>query len=76
MERLVALRRWAGLSQAKLSKASEVKIESIRGYEHGRRVPRADVAVRIAQAIGCTVGQLLGTEPLPEGASQATEAME
>jgi transcriptional regulator with XRE-family HTH domain len=70
-KRLKALRRAAGLSQARLAEASGVPVGTLRGWEYGRRTPLLDAAARVAVALGCTLGQLGGTEPLPAAAGKA-----
>jgi len=63
--RVAAMRDWAGLTQEQLARKSGVGLDAIRKWEHGHRMPRLDRAVRLANALGCTVGQLAGEEPLP-----------
>jgi transcriptional regulator with XRE-family HTH domain len=64
--RLQQLRLGAGLSQTELADAAGIPVGSLRNWERGRRTPLLDAAARIATAIGCTVGQLAGTEPMPK----------
>jgi len=53
-EKLRQLREAAGLSEAKLAKASGVTFASIHGYGGGRRKPSFAAVVKIAQALGVT----------------------
>jgi transcriptional regulator with XRE-family HTH domain len=64
-ERLQELRQAAGLSQTQLAKAARVPVGTLRGWEQGRRTPLLHSAARLATAMGCTVGQIAGTEPMP-----------
>jgi len=63
--RLRELRKRAGLTQEALARAIDVGVDAIRKWERGRRTPQLDRAARLAVALGCTLGQLGGTEPLP-----------
>jgi transcriptional regulator with XRE-family HTH domain len=63
--RLQKLRLAAGLSQSQLARAAGVPVGSLRGWEQARRTMLLDAAARLAVALGCTLGQLGGTEPLP-----------
>jgi transcriptional regulator with XRE-family HTH domain len=65
-ERLQQLRHAAGLTQTQLADAADVPVGSLRNWERGRRKPTIDIAARLATAIGCTLGQLGGTEPMPK----------
>jgi transcriptional regulator with XRE-family HTH domain len=65
-ERLQRLRQAKGFSQPQLARAAQVPVGSLRNWEQGRRIPALDTAARLAVALGCTVGQLAGTEPEPE----------
>jgi len=64
--RLRALRARAGLTQEELARKAEVGIDAVRKWELGQRTPMLDSAARLAVALGCTLGQLGGTEPMPE----------
>jgi transcriptional regulator with XRE-family HTH domain len=64
-DRLKALREHAGLSQSQLARASKLPVGSIRGWEQSRRTMLFDAAIKLAEALGVTVGQLAGTEPMP-----------
>jgi transcriptional regulator with XRE-family HTH domain len=64
-ERLQRLRLARGLSQSQLASAAGVPPGTLKNWEQGRRTMLIDAAARLAVALGCTVGQLAGTEPLP-----------
>jgi transcriptional regulator with XRE-family HTH domain len=64
-ERLQRLRLAKSLSQPQLAKAANVPVASLRSWEQGKREPLLSTAARLAVALGCTVGQLAGTEPEP-----------
>lgn len=53
------LRLARGWTQRQLADAAGVTVRSISSYELGPRLPYADVAHRIALALGSTVGGLL-----------------
>jgi len=63
--RLRELRLRAGLTQEELARQIEVGVDAIRKWEKGKRTPLLDRAAKLAVALGCTVGQLAGTEPMP-----------
>jgi transcriptional regulator with XRE-family HTH domain len=65
-ERLQELRQAAGMSQTELADATGIPVGSLRNWERGRRKPTLDAAAKLATAIGCTLGQLAGTEPMPK----------
>ncbi len=53
------LREQAGLSQTALAKKAGLSVRSIQNWEQGHRVPRAQVVLTLARAIGVPVEQLL-----------------
>ncbi|MBQ7262853.1 MAG: helix-turn-helix transcriptional regulator, partial [Synergistaceae bacterium] len=55
-DRLGALRRARHISQGDLADAVEVSIDSLRRWEGGKQLPRLDELVRLATALGLTVG--------------------
>jgi transcriptional regulator with XRE-family HTH domain len=66
--RLRRLRETAGHTQESLARAARVPLGSLRNWEQDvRLLPRLDLACRLAVALGCTLGQLAGSEPLPAG---------
>jgi transcriptional regulator with XRE-family HTH domain len=64
--RLQKLRLAAGLSQSQLARAAGVPVGSLRGWEQARRTMLVDTAVKLADALGCTLDELAGRVPLPE----------
>lgn len=62
MEKIKELRLNKGWSQEELAKKSGVGRISIIRYENNERIPQVDVASRIANALGCTIDELLGDE--------------
>jgi transcriptional regulator with XRE-family HTH domain len=60
MEKIKELRLNKGWSQEELAKKSGVGRISIIRYENNERIPQVDVASRIANALGCTIDELLG----------------
>ena len=60
--RLQALRRRAGLSQADLARAVDLSRDIIGKYERASHTPSAEVAVHLARALEVSVGYLLGAE--------------
>ena len=65
---LKAMREKAGLSQAALAERAGLSVRNIQNWEQGHRIPRAQVLLRLARAVGVPVEQLLsgigGTESL------------
>lgn len=52
--------RWeAGISQGDLAALVFIDRGALSRLEHGHRLPRLDLVVRLAQAIGVEVGDLL-----------------
>jgi transcriptional regulator with XRE-family HTH domain len=64
-ERLLELRRRAGLTQEQLAWKAGVTTSAVRQWERAKRTMLASSAVKLANALGVTAGQLLGSEPLP-----------
>jgi len=63
--RLAARRQAAGLSQAALAEKSSVSLRTIGNHERGTadlREPNSRTVRRLAQVLGCTVGELLDEE--------------
>lgn len=62
MTRLQELRAAAGMTQTELATAAGITVGVLREYEYDRRPitgARAITAYRIAQALGCTVEDLV-----------------
>jgi transcriptional regulator with XRE-family HTH domain len=60
--RLQRLREAAGLSQSQLAKQAGVPVGTLQGWEQARRLPRLEAAVRLADALGITLDELVGRE--------------
>jgi XRE family transcriptional regulator, fatty acid utilization regulator len=62
-DRLKTLRLKVGLSQNDLAEKSGVNVDNIQNAEQGRRVPRVEILLKLARALGVTVDELLGDQP-------------
>lgn len=62
MVNIKQLRKAKGLTQQELAQNAGVSYLSIHRYESGERIPSVDIAARIAQALGCTVDDLINTQ--------------
>lgn len=65
-EKLVQLRKEAGLTQEKLARAADISIGNVKNYEQGLRYPRWDIVFKLADALGkdCSVfRECVGEEP-------------
>ena len=60
--KLSQARAAAGLTQARLAEIAGVSVLCYQQYESGKRIPRADTAIRIARAVGSSVEELFGAE--------------
>lgn len=58
-QRIAALRRNAGLSQAELAKHLQVSASAVGMYEQGRREPAAETLVAMARVFGVSTDYLL-----------------
>ena len=58
-QRLVDLRKSAGLSQRQLARATGVPVTSLRNWEHDRRFPGLLAGARLAKALGVSVENLV-----------------
>jgi transcriptional regulator with XRE-family HTH domain len=59
-ERLKELRLGAGLSQTKLAKKAGVPLSTYLSWEWGQRTMLFDSAIKLADALGCTLDELAG----------------
>ncbi len=59
-ERLQVLRKGKGFSQSELAQATGIPVGSIKNWEQGIRLPRLDLAYRLAQAMGISLDVLAG----------------
>lgn len=58
-ERLRAIRKEKGLTQAELAEKAGIAVNSVRLYEAGARLPKLDTIARIAVAMGLTANDLM-----------------
>ena len=58
--KLKQARETSGKTQAELAKAAEITTMSYFRYETGERLPKADIAIRIARELNSTVEELFG----------------
>lgn len=58
--RMKAARKNQGLTQAQVAQKVGISIRAYKMYESGERIPRADVAILIADTIGSNVKNLFG----------------
>lgn len=63
-ERLRALRTSKALSQRALAEVAGVSPQSVNAYERGERYPVLSKAFALADALGVTVEQLAGRDPV------------
>jgi transcriptional regulator with XRE-family HTH domain len=68
-EKLRELRDKAGLSEAKLAKASGLAFGSVHSYSLGRRSPSFTAVVKIARALGVTCEAFADCEDVNGGES-------
>jgi transcriptional regulator with XRE-family HTH domain len=62
-QRILELRDAAGLTQEALARKAGVGLDAVRNWEKGRRTPGLDMAVKLADALECTLDELAGREP-------------
>ena len=55
---LRATREQSGKTQAQVAKEVGISEVAFQMYEYGKRLPRVDIAIRIAEALGTTVEAL------------------
>ena len=58
-ERLRAIRKKKGLTQAELAEKAGIAVNSVRLYEAGARLPKLDTIARMAVAMGLTANDLI-----------------
>lgn len=64
-QRLAVLRVRAGMTQFELAAKAGIPLATVSAIEQGTRgKPGFETLVGLAKAIGCTVGQLCGTEEI------------
>jgi transcriptional regulator with XRE-family HTH domain len=55
------------MSQAELAKSADINLRQVRRYESDEQQPAIGVAVRLANALGITIGELAGeTSTIPQ----------
>ena len=54
-----AMRKEMGITATELAKRTGLRQAVLSRYENGKRMPKADTAVKIAKALGTTVEELL-----------------
>lgn len=65
-EKIRVARKKAGLNQEELAELARLHRISIARYESGTVEPGINAIMRIAEALGITVDELLGNQPLPD----------
>lgn len=76
-QRLIEARRRRDMSQQELAAALNSTAATISRYENGGVVPPVAVLSRIARALGCSVGILVGETPWPDAeAADADSALD
>jgi len=55
-------RNECGLTQAEVASAANVTTVCYQLYEYDKRIPRADVAIKIAKSLGTTVEELFSDD--------------
>lgn len=58
MSTLVKLRKDKGMTQSTLAKSLGVGQSAVCLWEKGKTLPRADVAIRLANLLGCTLDDI------------------
>lgn len=56
MERIKELREARGITQAELAKMMSVSRPAVANWERGHSNPKVNVLDKLAEALGCTVG--------------------
>lgn len=59
---LKEIREKSGLTQLEVAKRSRISIRAYKMYESGERIPRADIAILIADAVGSSVKELFSRD--------------
>jgi len=60
MRNLKTIRRARGLSQVDLGEVLGVTRQTVYNWETGQAWPSAEMLPRIAEALGCSIGELFG----------------
>lgn len=64
-QRIAALRRQAGISQAELASRLQISSSAVGMYEQGRREPSVDILLDMAEVFGVSLDYLLRGTPEP-----------
>lgn len=72
-EKLQELLNWNGMSRSKLARMVGIAPSTVNSYVNGSR-PSAEIADKIAAALGVSVTTLLNSEPLALTALEVTES--
>lgn len=65
-ERIKALRKRAGLTQIELAEKLSISEQTVKRWEWGERIPRADDLNRLAAVFGITTDELINGSPTKE----------
>ena len=74
-QRIAALRKHAGMSQAELAQALGVSPSAVGMYEQGRREPSAQTLIDMAQVFGVTTDFLLTGQAQTQGEADVLTRM-
>ena len=58
--KLRTAREASGKTQARVAKEASINLQQYQHYEYGERIPRVDIANRIARAVNSTTENLWG----------------
>lgn len=61
-EHIRKARKDRGLTQKQLSEISDISVMSISSYETGRFFPSLIILIALADALNCTIDELIGRE--------------
>lgn len=73
-QRLAAIRRYHGISQAELATRMHISASAIGMYEQDRREPSLRTLVQLAEVFGVTTDYLLTGRPITESDADALRA--
>lgn len=66
INKLEQLRKHHGYTQAEVADRSGIAINTYQLYEYGERIPKIDVAMRLASVLHTTVAELFGVNDKPD----------
>ena len=72
-EKLLALRKAAGLSQEELAEKINVTRQSVSKWENGAVLPETETLLALSRLFGVSVDALLSPDPLPDAVERAPE---